>query len=37
MRVESISYQALTEALSPGTMGGDERPDLGAGIAWHYV
>jgi len=37
MRVESVSYQALTEALSSGTMGEDERPDLGDGVAWHHV
>jgi hypothetical protein len=35
--ISSVSYQALTEALSSGTLGEDERPGLGAGVAWHYV
>lgn len=37
VRVVSVGYQALTETLSSGTMGEDERPDPGAGVAWYYV
>ena len=37
MRVESVNYKVLTETLSSGTVGEDERPEFGAGVAWYCV
>jgi hypothetical protein len=34
VRVVGISYKALTEALSSGTVGEDDRADLGTGVKW---